>query len=638
MKSIGRFLFLLLVVIFPSISHATHMIGGDVTYKCLGNNNFEITITLYQDCLFGEPGAIADDNPAYYAIYRKGTNQLVRSDSAYAIITENVDPNFSNACINNYPNTCMRRQVFRFTENLDPTATGYYIIYQRCCRNAAINNVVNPGNVGVTYMAEIPPFSSDKCPNNSAVFKNMPPQIICANNPFVHDFSATDPDNDSLSYGLCPAYPGGSPGDAKPLGSAINPPPYTPLQYMPPYSALVPMTGTPNMQINPVTGIMTGTPIGIGRFVVTVCVKEWRNGVVINTVSRDVQFVVTNCSKAVVANIPELPDEPNTYIVQCKGFTVQFVNNSTGGFSYFWDFGVPGATSTEFAPSYTYPDTGTYSVKLVVNAGSTCPDSIVRLVKIYPEYYADFVWSGRLCPEEPIHFFDSSNATYPPITSWKWDFGDGTGSDQQNPVKIYAKPGGEKQVTLISKSRLGCRDTVTKTLPLPYFNPYAGKDTIIVLGYAYSLNGTGSQFYHWSPSDYLSDPNIPNPTVTFPDTGRYTYVLTGTNEQGCTATDTINIWVVKSGSIFVPSAFSPNGDGVNDLLMPQIVGYSQINYFHIFNRWGQQVYSSTRDNYPGWDGRYNGTPGDLGVYYWVINVTNADGKKEEKKGDVTLIR
>ncbi|WP_118973428.1 PKD domain-containing protein [Taibaiella koreensis] len=626
-----------LAVCFPVITHASHMIGGDVTYRCLGGNNFEITITLFQDCLYGEPGALAQDNPAFYSIF--SGSSLVRADSVSAISTEIVNPNFSNACINNYPNTCMRKQVFRFRVNLPATNVGYTIVYERCCRNASINNIVTPGNVGVTYYATIPPFTSGSCPNNSAVFKNFPPQIICANNPLVYDFSASDPDGDSLSYRLCSARPGGSTTDAKPYGAAMDPTPANnSVSYLPPYSAAMPMSGIPPLQVNPVTGLMTGTPNAMGRFVVTVCVDEWRNGSVINTVSRDVQFVVTNCSKAVVANIPELPDEPNTYTVECKGFTVHFVNLSTGGFSYLWEFGVPGATSTDFEPTFTYPDTGTYVVRLTVNAGSTCPDSISRLVKIYPEYHADFDWAGKLCPGEAIQFNDRSTATYPPVVKWDWSLGDGSTSTDQNPVHVYAKPGGPQQVTLSSKSRLGCRDVVTKTLPMPYFDPFAGNDTIIVLGYPYTLNGTGSQFYQWTPTDFLNNPNIANPSVTFPDTGHYTYVLHGTSEEGCRANDTITIWVVSYGQIFVPNAFSPNGDGINDVLMPRIVGFSRINFFRIFNRYGQQVYGTVNDNYPAWDGRQNGKVVDVGTYFWVLNATAADGTKVTKKGDITLIR
>lgn len=636
----NAFCFLSLILL-SGLSYASHMIGGDITYRCLENNRFEITLTLFQDCLSGQPTAIAQDDPAFYSIYTGGPNPTpYESGSVPSSSTTIVDPNFSNECINNYPQTCLRKQVFTFVTMLAPSSTGYYIVYQRCCRNATINNLINPGNIGVTYSAEIPPFVNGVCPNNSAKFGSLPPQIICVNNPFSYDFSATDPDNDSLSYELCSAYIGGSTQNPLPAGMQITPPPFTPVSYMPPYNATVPVSGVPPIQINPVTGLMTGTPNISGRFVVTVCVHEWREGQIINTLSRDVQFVITNCSKAVVANIPELAEEPNTYIIQCDGYTVHFINNSSGGINYHWEFGVPGATSNAFEPTFTYPDTGTYKVKLVVNPNSTCVDSITRLVKIYPEFHAGFTWSGKLCPGEPIQFTDTTFASFPPIVSWQWNFGDGDSaiSSLQNPVHVFPQPGGTKQVTLISKSGIGCVDTATTSLPLPYFDPFAGNDTIIVKGYPFHLTGTGSQYYFWSPPDYLSDRNIANPTTQFPDTGYYTYILRGSTDEGCIDEDTINIRVVTNGTIFIPTAFTPNGDGINDFLEPRIVGYTSINSFRIFNRWGQMVFNSINDNYPKWDGTFQQAACEMGSYFWEINVTDILGNEVVKKGDITLVR
>ena len=165
------------------------------------------------------------------------------------------------------------------------------------------------------------------------------------------------------------------------------------------------MPGFPPVQIDPRTGIITGTPNRVGRYLVTVCCTEWRNGSVINISKREFQFVVTDCSKVVVADIPQLSTAPNTYIVNCKDFNVHFINNSTGGFSYKWDFGVEGnAGSTDFEPNFVYPDTGTYIVKLIVNPGTTCPDSISRFVKIYPVFHSDFEDTGTYCPGLPIKF------------------------------------------------------------------------------------------------------------------------------------------------------------------------------------------------------------------------------------------
>src|SRR5690606_10707843 len=287
----------------------------------------------------------------------------------------------------------------------------------------------------------------------------------------------------------------------------------------------------------------------------------------------------TNCSRSVVADIPELVNEPGVYTIECDDYTVTFLNNSSGSETYFWEFGVNGATSTEFQPTFTYPDTGTYEVKLTVNPGTLCSDSVTKLVKVYPFFEADFRWEGMLCPEEPIQFFDQSNGSFGDAITWQWNFGDGMSSTEQSPTHSFSLPGGEKEVTLIASSAIGCRDTVSKTLPLKTFNPDAGNDTIIVLGFPFNLQGSGCEFYQWEPATYLSNSQIPNPATSFPTTGIYQYVLHGSNEDGCHATDTVNIQVVSEGIIFVPNAFSPNGDGLNDFLIPKIIGYSQITSF-----------------------------------------------------------
>ncbi len=637
LKRMKHLFMLLVVLLICGKGYASHMIGGDITYRCLGNSVYEITITLFQDCLNGDQLAISQDNPAFYAIYRNGpSSQFFSSGTVSASATDIIPTGFSNECIINYPNTCLRRQVFVFETLLPPNEYGYTVVYQRCCRNDVIQNIVNPGNIGVTYSATIPgDTTGNQCINNSAVFNSMPPQIICNANPFEYDFSATDPDGDSLSYELCQAYRGGSVNNAKPSDAEISNPPFPPVPYLPPYSAVMPMSGFPPLQIDPVTGQITITPNAIGRFVISVCVNEWRNGNIINTVSRDVQFVVTNCSKTVVANMPQFSEQPNTYLVECDGFTVHFFNTSTGGFDYYWDFG-DGNSSTEFEPVHTYADTGIYEVKLVVNQGTTCPDSIERLVKIFPEFQVDFEFDGVHCPKDTIHFTDLSIATYPPLTSWKWDFGDGRTSEMQNPGHAYSV-GGTYPVQLVATTIKGCTDTAVKAVDIDVFDPFAGNDTILVLNYPYNLSASGGDFFQWSPSDYLNNPSIPNPAVSFPDTGHYTYVVHVSSEAGCFGTDTINIWVVKDGGILMPNAFSPNGDGTNDLVRPLLIGFANLNYFRIFNRWGAMVYD-TESMDGGWDGTYNGQPADISTYFWIVSATDIYGKTVIQKGDLILLR
>jgi len=612
---------------------ASHIVGGEMTYRCLGVDQYEITLDLYRDCLHGEPSAISEDEPVYLGIYR-GDGSLYKMDTSVFFIQKiEVPANFSNECVTGVPPHCLQRARARRTYSLPSSPSGYRIVYQRCCRNNVINNILNPGNTGATYACTIPP-SGTLC-NNSAVFKNYPPQIICINTPLTYDHAATDADGDSLSYAFCMAYQGGSTSDAKPFPLYAA----TPVDYVSPFTFQKPMLGNPLVQINPATGLITGTPNLAGIFVVAVCCYEWRDGAVINTVTREFQFEVTNCSKAVVANIPQWSSEFNTYLVKCDNYTVHFVNQSSGGFKYDWDFGVEGSgddVSHAFEPDFTYPDTGTYQVKLVVNAGTTCPDSITRLVKIYPILKANFTTEGLLCPNDTLHFVDQTFSTYQPIESWEWHFGDGTQSNDQNTWHLYPA-GGEYPVSLIAKNSKGCIDTVTQTLGIERFRPFAGNDTIIVKGERIDFRATGGVVYVWSPADFLDVVNTGSPSGFYPDTGHYAYQVFIQSANGCEGYDSIQIWVVGQPALFVPTAFSPNGDGKNDVLKPTGIGYREIEYFRVFDRWGEKVFDTSHFG-EGWNGNFKGQPAGIGTYFWVLKTVDRFGKEAIISGDAILVR
>ena len=633
-------LFILLSLSFFEAS-ASHIVGGEFTYQYLGdttigtvrNHKYLVSLSIYEDCQNGQPEAIAQDNPAFLAAYDAATNAAVNIDSVSFASSVAVPANFSNACVSNIPPTCLLKKTFIKTYYLPINAAGYVISYQRCCRNNAVINITDPGDNGCTYYATIP---GGGYVNNSAVFKNYPPQIICLNNPLYYDNSATDADGDSLSYEFCDAYVGANDANIKPIPL---PPPYVSVQYIPPFTSSQPMTGFPAIQIDPTTGLITGTPNRIGRYLVTVCCNEWRHGVLINTLKREFQFVVTSCTKVVVADIPQYSTDFNTYIVDCTDYTVHFVNTSTGGFSYQWDFGVLNTTtdrSTDFEPTFTYPDTGTYSVKLVVNPGTTCPDSITRLVKVYPKFHADFSDTGMQCPGAPINFTDLSTATIKPITYWKWYFGDGDSVLAQNPVHSYLQ-GGIYSVILVSENIKNCIDTALKQLVIEGFRPFAGDDTVIVKGESILFNATGGTSYTWTPGTNLSDTAIFDPVGFYPDTGTFTYDVHVVSDYGCSGDDTIRVQVVNQAAFFVPNAFTPNGDGKNDIFKPIAIGYRNLKYFKVYNRFGQLVYSGNTLE-TGWDGTYNNKECDMGVYFWQVSFTDRFGKDGFLKGDVTLIR
>ncbi len=166
------------------------------------------------------------------------------------------------------------------------------------------------------------------------------------------------------------------------------------------------------------------------------------------------------------------------------------------------------------------------------------------------------------------------------------------------------------------------------------------RDTSIVVNQPLQLNATGGQFYLWTPATGLNNPGISNPVAILND--NMDYIVSVSTAAGCFANDTISVKVFKVfAGIYVPSAFTPNGDGKNDVFRPIAIGIKQITYFKVFNRWGVLVYSSNKNNYEqniGWDGSYKGKPQDADVFVWIAEGVDYMDKKIIQKGTVTLIR
>lgn len=180
----------------------------------------------------------------------------------------------------------------------------------------------------------------------------------------------------------------------------------------------------------------------------------------------------------------------------------------------------------------------------------------------------------------------------------------------------------------------GCtgRDTVTvHRYPTPQVD--AGPDTTINARGKVQLWASGATNYQWLPDRWLDDNTSPAP-VSSPQAA-ITYLVTGSNEYGCT--DTARVVIGIRETLFVPNAFSPNGDGLNDIFSIGNFGYQKVNAFQIFNRWGQRVFS-TIDGQRGWDGTFQGMPAAPGSYFYNISVVLSDGTIQQMKGEVTLVR
>jgi gliding motility-associated-like protein len=544
---------------------ASHIVGGELYYDCLGNDDYRVTLKLYRDCYCTNCAAYGD--PEYLTIF-DGSGNLVSQEPMNFPGSTQLNPPITNPCLVP-PSICVERAIYSTTIHLPANTVGYNIVYQRCCRNNGIANIWT--DQGATYQVHVPGTAQATC-NNSPRFNNFPPMFICVNAPLVFDHSATDPDGDQLVYSLCDPYEGGTPTCPNPSPASIgNPngclssppaPPYNPVNYNAPYSLanfLNNPSGTTNLQIDPNTGLLTGTPNTIGMFVVAVCVSEYRNGVLIGEMRRDFQFNVAQCNVP-IANIPSFGINPTTgigvYSVNCQNYDVSFVNNSynpppaSNPIWYHWDFGVAGATNDTSAsphPTFTYPDTGGYLVTLVVykaaGNGQTCEDSTQAMVYVYPSFSTDFT-TADVCTNVPAQFNDGTISTGGPITQWRWDFGDGNTNTTPNPGHTYASPG-TFNVTLISQNDKGCKDTAQKSITILQAPgaAFAMGPTCVNTPIDFTDNSTGNIVSQsWDFGNGTTSVQQ-NPSVTYTTTGNYTVSLSVTNADGCTDIKTQSITV-----------------------------------------------------------------------------------------------
>ncbi len=424
------------------------------------------------------------------------------------------------------------------------------------------------------------------------------------------------------------------------------------------------------------------------------------------------------CTDSVTKTIVVLPNPAAgfTATISCEGTETRFTNTTqargSGALTYRWDFG-DGTTSTATNPTHLYAAPGTYTVSLAVTGANTCAQTFTGTVTVNPTPKADFSPTVG-CVTEAVSFQDMTSLASGRLTTWAWDFGDGTSASVQSPSHRYTRDG-SYTVRLTATSDLGCSQTITKTIviyptpvaqagpdqlncgsnsttlaanspspatglwtvvrgtggsfsnassptsrftgnpneayllrwtvsnggcvnatdeveiqlrPIPQVN--AGPDILLIEGESTPLQGSGQGTLSWSPVVALSNPNIGNPVVSPLETT--TYYLNVVSDAGCPNVDSVEVKVIKR--LQIPTAFSPNGDGQNDTwVLEGILDYPNIS-IEIYNRWGQQVYSTR--GYPSpWDGKRNGVDLPIGAYYYLIDPSNG---RPKMKGPLTILR
>jgi gliding motility-associated-like protein len=215
-----------------------------------------------------------------------------------------------------------------------------------------------------------------------------------------------------------------------------------------------------------------------------------------------------------------------------------------------------------------------------------------------------------------------------------------------NTLSPIAGPSKTTSYIFTALDTLYCPKKVSDTITVRVVQPvkiFAGKDTSVSLGQPLQLlaQGADNSFsYLWTPNNYLDNDAISNPiaTITANSVNPIRFIVKAISPEGCINIDDINVKIYDGGTdILVPSAFTPNADGKNDLLKPLLIGITKLDYFEIFNRWGQLIYSTNQIN-AGWDGRLKNTNQPSGTYVYTVQGQDFLGKVVYKKGTVVLIR
>lgn len=318
------------------------------------------------------------------------------------------------------------------------------------------------------------------------------------------------------------------------------------------------------------------------------------------------------------------------------------LNFGANAFTWDWGDGSPRENSNAINLSHSYIAEGVYNVSLTLNDTNFCnaPDSLILQLRIAKNLKAQFVTAPEGCTPYSAVF---TNTTLGGQT-FSWDFGDGNTSTLTDPVHLYSLPG-NYDVKMKAFDNATCNPVDSAEFQITVhpgpesafsFDPNPPVQNIAT-NFTNLSSGGVKYFWDFGDGDTLQTTDIKTPVKhLYNRTGTYKACLITTNEFGCSADSCQFIDAIVSPSVDVPNAFTPNGDGINDIVRVRGFGVLKMN-FRIFNRWGQLMFQATSlDQF--WDGKFKGELQAQDVYVYVLDIVFTDNTAFQKKGDITLLR
>lgn len=369
----------------------------------------------------------------------------------------------------------------------------------------------------------------------------------------------------------------------------------------------------------------------------------------------DVMLVVNNPDACIVTDTAYLKVIVDTSSINadftvkqtdsCEPFSAEITNSSktsgSGNETYSWKFGDGSTFTGPNPPPHIYQDTGTYTITLTMDDPDACnaPDTVTKTISFNRTFVkANYEGPPKICVGTETLF---NNLSQNGIT-YSWDFGDGkAGSDLASPYHLFDSVGiFSVKLRAINPGTCNGIDSMIQSIEvLPIPTADFVHDPIIPVTndpVNFTNRSIDATSFIWNFGDGTSsDLETPRPKY-YRRTGDYTVCLQAINSVGCSDTFCRKVSADVYPLADVPNAFTPNGDGENDILYVRGSGIELLN-FRIYNRWGELVFE-TDDQETGWDGSYKDKEQPVEAYAYVLNVTFIDGTTFSKKGNVSLLR
>jgi gliding motility-associated-like protein len=538
--------FLIPAILFmlPFTVNATHIVGGEIGYRCLGGNQYEITLRVFRDCFNADPTALFDD-PGVIGVY--ASNGLRLSNISLRPIGNDTLREGLDSCYTSFINSvCVHTTVYRSVITLNPRVGGYHFVYQRCCRNTTISNIVNPTEAGATYDILLTEAAMQKC-NSSPVVNSWPPVYVCANQELNVNSEATDVDNDSIAYKLCTPLVGGTLQRPQPIPPTA--PPFQPIIWLGPTYSLANVLGGNNpLSIDVNTGIMKGVPPVLGQFVVAVCLEEYDRTTknLLSVVRRDFQYNVVNCT------VPQATFEAPEAV--CVGSTLTLKQSTPGAKSVEWYLGEPGAEkliAKGDSVNLTFPSAGKNRITLYYEKGTACQSTFSTVIDAVAIDVISLPLAGQnsvVCRGSNFEV-NIQNKDVNRALTYDWQTNGNLVSGQGSSLATF-KMDAPTLITLNLSNALGCKSTLIFPVAIHasiQSNINSGVQLCRDVPTVTNANFNKNLSYSWLPQSGLNSSNIGNPVITLNSSQIYSVKISNP-ETKCDTTISFNALVKPFGA------------------------------------------------------------------------------------------